>query len=168
MHAGQSCLGISYTQGSWDDKHLQLRGWDLRALSLRGLGDESNRSGWPSQSKSIKSHVSVGKDPPSGFVRAAVIAIRAPRTGTNEIWGLLTFTHMSGSYSRILWDIYTHFYIIFQCVTWRICTAVSMVHVCHVAQLGKKSLGPSNVLVDYKSAYKLYHRQISDFLKIEV
>lgn len=147
MHAGWS-LGISYSQGSWDDKHLQPRGWDLIALSLSGLGDESNRRGWPSQSKSTKSRVSVGIDPPSGFVRAAVISIKAPRTGTDEIWGLLTFTHTSGSYSRIRWDIYTHFYIVFQCVTWRICTAVSMVHVCHVAQLGKKSLGPSNVLVD--------------------
>lgn len=66
MHAGWS-LGISYSQGSWDDKHLQLGGWDLTALSLRGLGDEPNRSGWPSQSKSIKRRVSVGMDPPQGL-----------------------------------------------------------------------------------------------------
>ena len=166
MHAGRS-LGISYSQGSWDDKHLQLRGWDLTALSLRGLGDEPNRSGWPSQSKSIKRRVSVGMDPHRVCQSSCDCPQSTKDSNKRDLRSVDIYTHVWILLQDTLRHLHT-FYIIFQCVTWRTCTAVSTVHVCHVAQLGMKSLGPSNVLVDYKSAYKLYHRQITHFLKLEV
>ena len=121
MRAGQSCLGITYSQGSWNDKHMQLRGWDLTALRLRGQGDKANRSGWPSQSKGIKRRGSARTDSQSGFVRSSCYCHWNSKD-RNE-W-----------YSRSV-DIYTHFWIILQYTLRHLHTFLYYLPICYTKNL---------------------------------